>query len=331
MKRREFITLLGGAAATWPLAARAQQGERMRRIGVLMGGAEDDVEAQGRVIAFRQELQRLGWIEGRNLRIDYRYAAGDAARAQAHAKELIALLPDGVMAGGSTAMVALGKQTNTIPIVFTNASDPIGSGLVASLARPGGNVTGFTAVELTVGGKYLEMLKEVAPGVARLALVFNPDTVPGGRSQFLRSLEKAAPSIGLRAILAPVRDTAQIDDVGTVLGPEPGGGLVVLNDIFMVTNRKRIIALAARHRLPAVYPVRVYAADGGLMSYGGDTADMGRRAAGYIDRILKGERPAELPVQQPTKFELVINLKTAKALGIEVPPTLLARADEVIE
>jgi putative ABC transport system substrate-binding protein len=328
VRRREFITLLGGAAA-WPFAAGAQQPSAARRIGVLMGLAESDTDSQARVIAFRQELGRLGWIEGRNVWIDYRWAGGDAVRAQAYAKELIALSPDVFLVGGSTAMTALGQQTRTIPIVFANAYDQTGTGLVASLARPGGNVTGFAGFELAMAGKHLEMLKEVAPGIDRVAIIFNPETGPGSRSH--RALESAAASIALRAILAPVRDVAAIEGVMAALGPEPGGGLAVLNDIFTLTHRKPIVALASRYRLPAVYAVRAFAADGGLMSYGADVADMYRGAASYIDRILRGERPADLPVQQPSKFELVINLTTAKALGLTVPPALLARVDEVIE
>jgi putative ABC transport system substrate-binding protein len=328
MRRREFISLLASAAA-WPLVARAQQASAERRIGVLMGLSEDDADSQARVMVFRQELERFGWIQGRNLWIDYRWAGGDAVRAQAYAKELIALSPDVFLVGGSTAMTALGQQTRTIPIVFANANDQTGSGLVASLARPGGNVTGFAGIELAMAGKHLEILKELAPGIDRVAIIFNPETGPGSRSH--RSLESAAASIALRAILVPVPDVAAIDGVISALGPEPGGGLVVLNDIFTMTQRKPIVALASRYRLPAVYAVRAFAADGGLMSYGADVSDMYRRAASYIDRILKGEKPADLPVQQPTKFELVINLKTAKTLGLTVPPTLLARADEVIE
>jgi putative tryptophan/tyrosine transport system substrate-binding protein len=328
MRRREFIALVGATVAR-PLAAGAQQSSAVRRIGVLMGLAEDDAGSQARLMAFRQELGRLGWIEGRNIWIDYRWASGDPVRAQAYAKDLIALSPEVFLAGGGTAMTALGQQTRTIPIVFANASDQIGTGLVASLARPGGNVTGFTGFEHTMAGKLLEMLKEAAPGIDRVAILFNPETGPGSRSH--RSLESAAASIGLRAILAPVRDVAAIDGVIPALGPEPGGGLVVLNDIFTLTHRKPIIALASRYRLPAVYAIRAFAADGGLMSYGADVTDLYRGAASYIDRILKGEKPADLPVQQPTKFELVINLKAATALGLTVPPALLVAADEVIE
>jgi putative ABC transport system substrate-binding protein len=333
MKRREFITLLGGAAAT-PLLSRvgrAQQSSSMRRIGVLMGTAERDPYSQSRIGALRKGLEQLGWIEGRNLRMDYRWASGDAMRTQAYARELIALAPEVIVAGGSTPMTALGQQTRTIPIVFANASDPVGGGLVTSLARPGGNVTGFTSPEPGLAEKWLEMIKEVVPSVGRVAVVFNPETVPGARAQFLHSLESTATSVGLRTILAPVRDAAAIESLGVAVGRAPGGSLIVLSDIFTSTHRKLIVDVAARERLPSVSRDRVFAVEGGLMSYGANVEDTFHRAASYVDRILKGEKPADLPVQQPAKFELVINLKTAKAMGLKIPKVFLVRADEVIE
>jgi putative ABC transport system substrate-binding protein len=331
MRRRNFIAFLGGAA-TWPLTGSAQQAHAVRRIGVLTGLVEDDKESQARLAAFSLELARLGWVEGRNVLIDYRWANGDPVRAQAQAKELIALSPDVFLVGGSTAMRALGPQTDTIPIVFANANDQVATGLVASLAKPGGNVTGFAGAEsLDVTGKHLEILKEAAPSVDRIVIVFGPGSSLASRSDILRRLESAAAEIGLRTIQAPVRDVAALEGVITALGPAPGDALVVMNEIFTVTHRKPIVALASRYRLPAVYPVRPFAVDGGLMSYGSNVTEMYRGAASYIDRILRGEKPADLPVQQPTKFELVINLKTARALGLTVAPSLLARADEVIE
>jgi ABC-type uncharacterized transport system substrate-binding protein len=330
IKRREFVTLLGGAAAVWPLAARAQQPERMRRIGVLMSLADTDPEAQARVAAFRKGLQTLGWAEGRNVRIDIRWAASDAALMQRFAKELIALQPDLILSHNTPTTASLLQQTRTIPIVFVIVSDPVGSGFVASFPRPGGNVTGFTNIEPTMAGKWLELLKEIAPSVARVALLFNPATAPYAE-YYLGPLKAAAASFAVEAIAAPVRDAPELESVVAAQAREPNSGLLVMPDSFMNVHSADIVSLAARHRLPAVYPFRFFAEGGGLLSYGNDLFDSFRRAAGYVDHILKGEKPADLPVQAPVKFNLVINLKTAQTLGIQVPPSLLVLADEVIE
>jgi len=329
VKRREFITLLGGAAAAWPLAARAQQTKRMRRIGVLMGLVASDPEAESRVVAFEKGLRELGWVKGRNLSIEYRWA-GDGNVLRDHAAELLDMAPDLILANSTPVTAVLQEQSRAVPIVFTQVTDPVGHGLVPNLAHPGGNLTGFTSFEFSIGTKWLEALKQTAPRVTRVALVFNPQSAPFA-DLFLRPVEAAAPSFSVAPIVAAVRDPADVDRVFDALAREPNGGLMVLPDISMTNYREAIIALAARHRLPAVYPYRYFAASGGLMSYGIDGTDIFRRAAGYVDRILKGTSPGELPIQAPTKYELVINLKTAKALGLEIPPTLLARADEVIE
>jgi putative ABC transport system substrate-binding protein len=329
VKRRHFITLIGGAAA-WPLAARAQQPERMRRIGVLMSLAESDPEAQARVAAFRKGLQTLGWAEGRNVRIDIRWAASDAALMQRFAKELVALQPDLILSHNTPTTASLLQQTRTIPIVFVVVSDPVGSDFVASFPRPGGNVTGFTNIEPTMAGKWLELLKEIAPNVARVALLFNPATAPYAE-YYLSPFKAAAASLALEMIAAPVRDASELESAIAAQARAPNGGLVVMTDSFLVAYRAEITSLAARYRLPAVYPFRFFVELGGLLSYGNDLFDSFRRAATYADRILNGATPNELPVQAPVKFELVINLKTAKAQGLTVPPTLLARADEVIE
>jgi ABC-type uncharacterized transport system substrate-binding protein len=329
MKRREFITLIGGAAA-WPLAALAQR-ERVRRIGVLMGWADSDPYAQASLTAFLKGLAQLGWTDDRNLRIDLRWAAGDAKLMQKFAKELIALQPEIVLANTTPATKALHKETQTIPVVFVIVSDPVGAGLVASLPQPGGNITGFINVETAMGGKWLELLKETAPSVRRAAIMFNPDTAPGGGSYFLEPIEAAARAFGVEAIKTPVRSDGEIEMVINGLGREPGSGLVVMTDGFMVVHRGAIIPVAARNNVPAIYAEAISSRDGGLISYGANTQDMFARAASYADRILRGAKPADLPVQTPTKFELVVNLKTAKALGLNVPPTLLTRADEVIE
>jgi len=327
VKRRDFITLLGGAAA-WPLAARAQQPERMRRIGVLMNLTADDPEAPGRVAAFAQGLGELGWTIGRNVRIDYRWGANDPDRGRRYADELIALVPDVILASGSTAVRPLLQVTRT-SIVFVQVTDPVGLGLVASLARPGGNATGFMLYEYGMSGKWLELLKELAPRVAR-AGVLRDSSSPGGIGQFA-AIQAVAPSMGMELSPLDVRDAGEIERVIALFGRSSDGGLIVTGSALAAAHRKLIVALAARHRLPAVYPFRYFATSGGLISYGPDTTDPFRRAAGYVARILNGEKPGDLPVQAPTKYELVINLKTAKALGLEVPPTLLARADEVIE
>ncbi len=331
MRRREFITLLGGAAATWPLAARAQQGERMRRIGVLMAYAdESDSEGQAFVAAFREGLQKLGWTEGRNIRIDTRWAVLKTEAMQRFAKELVALQPDLILSQNTPTTAALLQQTRTIPIVFALVVDPVGSGFVASLPRPGGNVTGFITLEGSVAGKWLELLKEIAPRVSRVALLFNPATAPYFE-YFLNPFKAAAHSIAVEAIAAPVRDRSELEAVVAAQAHEPNGGLIVMPDGFTSTHRAEITSLAARYRLPAVYPFRVFTELGGLLSYGNDWVDSFRRAATYADRILKGTKPSELPVQAPVKFELAINMKAAKALGLDVPPGLLVAADEVIE
>jgi len=328
VKRRELITLLGGAVA-WPLAARAQQGERMRRIGVVVSSAEDDLDMQARVAGFRQGLERLGWSEDRNARIDARFAAGKADQFQVLAKELIALQPDVIFAHSTPVVAALQRESRMIPIVFVSVSDPIGSGFVASLARPGGNLTGLLQYEEGIAGKWLAMLKEIAPRLARAALVANPKTT--AYDYFLRAAQAAAPSLTIEVVSTPVETTADIERAIESAARAPNGGLLLPPDTTTTVHRDLIIALAARHRLPAVYPFRVFVEAGGLMSYGTEQVAMFRQAALYVDRILRGAKPADLPVQAPTKFETVVNLKTAKALGLTVPPGLLVAADEVIE
>jgi putative ABC transport system substrate-binding protein len=329
MRRREFITVLGGAAAAWPLYARAQQGDRMRRIGVLMSLTAEDPEGQVRLTAFLQGLQQLGWTDGRNVRIDTRWGAGDADRSRRYAAELIALAPDVILASGTSTMGPLLRATRTVPIVFTQVTDPVGAGFVDSLARPGGNATGFTLSEYGISGKWLELLKEIAPRVTRVAVLRDPDMAAG--SGQLGAIQSVAPSFGVELSPVNVRDAPEIERAVAAFARSPNGGLIVSASGLAIVHRDLIITLAARHRLPAVYFARYFVTGGGLISYGSDNIDPHRRAAGYVDRILKGEKPADLPVQAPTKYELVINLKTAKALGIEVPPMLLARADEVIE
>jgi putative tryptophan/tyrosine transport system substrate-binding protein len=326
VKRRAFITLLGGAAAGWPLAAQAQQSERMRRIGVLMPLAEDDQEARTLVTTFVMGLHEQGWMVGRNVLIDYRWAAGDAQRIQTFAKELVEQKPDLIVARSSPVVAALLQQTRSIPIVFFQVVDPVGQGFVANLARPGGNVTGFTIFEPTIVSKWLELLKEMAPRLARVALIYNPDTAPFAES-FFGSITAATSSV----VRLPIRQASEIKSLVTNFAKEPNGGLIVLPDASNLTNRELIVAMAAQHRLPAIYPFRFFATTGGLMSYGIDPAEAMRQAALYADRLLKGVRPGDLPVQAPTKFELVLNLKTAKALGLQVPDKLIALADEVIE
>jgi putative ABC transport system substrate-binding protein len=330
MRRREFIVLLGGAAAAWPLPLYAQQSDRTRRIAVLMSSPASDPESQLRVAAFEQGLRELGWVEGRNLRTEYRYAPGGGDLLRSYAAELVRMTPDLILANSTPVMAALQEQRPALPIVFVQVTDPVGQGLVSNLARPGGNLTGFTNFEFSIGTKWLETLKQLAPRATRVALVFNPDTAPFA-GLFQRPVEAAAPSFGITPSAAAARDAAGIERAVDAFAREPNGALMVLPDVSATNHRDLIIALAARHRLPAVYPYRYFAASGGLLSYGSDVADIFRRAAAYVDRILKGTSPGELPVQAPTKYELVINLKTAKALGIEVPTTLLARADEVIE
>jgi putative tryptophan/tyrosine transport system substrate-binding protein len=327
MKRREFITLLGGTVAAWPLAARAQQGA-IRRIGVLMGFAESDHGAQSGVAGFREELRKLGWMEGRNIEIDTRWATAESM--QSFAKELVALQPDFILTSSTPATAAMLQQTRTIPIIFVMVSDPVGSGFVASLPRPGANVTGFTAIEGSLGGKWVELLKEIAPQVARVVLLFNP-AMATYAEYYLRPFKVAAASIGVEAIVAPVHDSSELESVVTTQAREPNSGLIIMPDAFIIGHRAEITSLAARYRVPAIYWSRFFAEFGGLISYGPNGVDEYRRAASYADRILKGATPSELPVQAPIKFELVINLKTARTLGLEIPPTLLVRADEVIE
>jgi putative tryptophan/tyrosine transport system substrate-binding protein len=328
MRRREFIALIGGAAA-WPLAARAQQGERVRRIGVLMNLAADDPEALARLAAFHQGLQEAGWVVGRNLRIEYRWGAGDADRFRRYAAELVALVPDVVLATSGTTVPWLLQATRSVPIVFTQTPDPVGAGFVASLAHPGGNITGFTNFDYSIGGKLLELLKEIAPRVTRAAVLRDAGD-PAGIGQWA-AIQTAAPSFGVELRPVDVRDAGEIERGLTAMTRGSNSGLIVTGSAPAAVHRDLIITLAARQQLPAIYPFRYFVVQGGLVSYGADPVDHFRRAAGYVDRILKGEKPADLPVQQPTKYELVINLKTAKALGLEIPPSVLARADEVIE
>jgi putative tryptophan/tyrosine transport system substrate-binding protein len=326
MKRREFMILLGCAAA-WPVAARAQQPDRVRRVGVLMG-ISDDPEGQARVAVFRQALAALGWTEGRNVQFIYRWSAGDVVHARQFAKELLDLRSDVILANSTPIAVAVRDITRTIPTVFVQVSDPVTAGVVQSLARPGSNLTGFTNFEPSIASKWLELVKRVAPKITRVAYLFNPNTAP---LFYARAVETAAPLLSVKPFAAEVHNTAEMEGVIEQVARESASALLVLPDLFTATNRQSIIALAAHHRLPAVYPFRYFVASGGLMSYGIEMLDTYRQAASYVDRILKGERPSDLPVQQPTKFEFVINLKTAKALSLEIPPTLLARANEVIE
>ena len=326
-RRRELITLLGGAAVAWPLAVHAQQGERARRIGVLMNLVADDAEGQARIAAFLQGLQQLGWTDGGNVRIDYRWAAGD--RFQRYAEELLALAPDVILASATPSVQALQRTTRTVPIVFAVVSDPVASGFVQSLARPGGNTTGFMQFEFGLSGKWLELLKQVAPDVTRAAVLRDPD-VGSGTTQFA-VIQAMAPLLKVEVNQLNVRDPSEITRAVEAFARSPNGGLIVTASGLAVRHRELIITMAARHKLPAVYFDRPFVAAGGLISYGPDQIDQYRQAAGYVDRILRGEKPADLPVQAPTRYELVINLKTAKAIGLEVPPTVLARADEVIE
>jgi putative ABC transport system substrate-binding protein len=331
MRRREFITLLGGAGAAWPLAARAQQPERMRRIGVLMGSAESDRDAQAWYMAFREGLQKLGWLDGRNTQIDTRWATPDNAESMRRfAIELVALQPDVLLSSTTPTTTALLQQTHTIPIVFAIVADPIGSGFVANFARPGGNITGFIFTEPTMAGKWLELLKEIAPRVARVAMVFNPTSATYAE-YWLRPFKATAPSVGVEAMAAPVHDKSELEAVIAAQAREPNNGLIAMPDSFTDAHRGEITSLAARYRLPAVYPFRHFAEAGGLLSYGVDRTDNFRRAATYVDRVLKGENAAELPVQAPIKFELVVNLKAAKVIGLDVPLQLQQLADEIIE
>jgi putative ABC transport system substrate-binding protein len=329
MRRREFIAALGGAAAAWPLAAPAQQAARMRRIGVLMPLDENDPLVKPRVSAFTQALAGLGWAEGRNVRMDLRSHGDDTNRIGALAQELAGLQPDIIVTSAVPAIVALQRETRTIPIVFVNVVDPVASGIVARLDRPSGNVTGFANLEASLGGKWLELLSEIAPGLKRAAIMFNPDRPAA--SVYMPSLETAARSLKVVRTVAPVHGDREIETAITAVGREPGGGLVVMPDAFMVAHRAAIISAAARNNVPVVYHQSEFARDGGLLSYGTDQVDTFRRAATYVDRILRGEKPGDLPVQFPTKFEMVVNRKTANALGLAIPPSIMLRADEVIE
>ena len=331
MRRREFITLLGGAAATWPLAARAQQRDRVRRIGILMGWSENDPEYRPRIALFLSALAKSGWVEGQNLRTDIRWTNGDPGLARSLAKELVAAQPDLIVAATTPVTAAVQRETHTIPIVFAVVSDPVGAGFVASLPRPGGNITGFINIEAAMGGKWLDLLKKVAPGLTKVAIMANPDTAPAGGSYFLSSFETAARTLAIEPVVAKVRSEAEIETVVSALGRDGNAGLVVTTDAYMSIHRSPIIAATARHRVPAVAEMTTYAKEGGLLSYGINTDDLFPRAAAYVDRILRGERPGDLPVQLPTKFDLIVNLKAAKALGLGVPDTVLALADQVIE
>ena len=329
MRRREFITLLGGSGAAWPLRAWSQQPDKMKRIGVLWPYTKDDPENQHRRKVFEQSLQRLGWIEGGSIGIEHRWFGGEPAFAQVVAKDLVAPQLDVIVVGTTSGLAAVAQETRTIPIVFVAVSDPVGEGFVASLARPGGNATGFTFFEFSAVGKVLEALKQIAPAISRVGLPFNPET--RSNISFLPVIEAVAPSLAMEFVKAPVRNAGEIEVTIAEIARKPGSGLMFLPDPFTIFHRELIVGLAARYSLPAAYVVRPFVTAGGLMSYGADVTDLYRRAADYVDRVLKGAKPADLPVQQPIKFELVINLKAAKALGLEVPPTLLARADEVIE
>jgi ABC-type uncharacterized transport system substrate-binding protein len=328
IRRRDFIAGLGAAA--WPMAARAQRDDRVRRVGVFISFAETDPEARAFAAAFRDGLQRLGWTEGRNIRLDYRWGAANVELMEQFAKELIALEPDLILSQSTVTTASLLQHTRTIPIIFTSVSDPVGAGFVANLAHPGGNVTGFSTMEASLANKWLELLREIAPRVNRVAFLHNPATAPHA-AYYLDVIKVAAASVGVEAIAAPVDELPQLESVIAALASLPDSGMIVMPDTFMITHRAEIISLAARSRLPAVYPYRFFAEDGGLISYGSDTLDNFRRAAAYADRILKGMKPSELPVQAPVKFEMAVNAKTAKAVGLDVPPSFYWRADQVIE
>jgi putative ABC transport system substrate-binding protein len=329
MRRRKFIKLLGGAAA-WPVAAQAQQ-ERVRRIGVLMGLSESDSEGPPRVAVFKQELQNLGWTEGQNLQIEYRWAAGDADYTETFAAELAGTMPDVLVAHLTAATEALMQRTRTIPIIFVAAADPVGSGLVVSLSQPGGNVTGFTNFVPSLGGKWIELLKEISPRIKRVALLFNPEVAAGGGLFYAQPVQAAASTLAVESTLATARNAAEIEEALAKVSRDAESGLIVMPDLFTTNHRELIVRLAAQYRLPAIYPFRYFATAGGLMSYGIDIVELFRRAAVYVDKVLRGAKPGELPIQQPEKFEFVINLKTARALDLTVPRILLARADMLID
>jgi len=330
MKRREFIGLSGGTVAAWPLAARAQQTAGLHRIGVLMARKVDDAEGQKQFAALRQGLAELGWSEGKTLHIETRWSVADAVEALNFAQQLVGTKPNVLVTNGTPSLVAVRQVTSTIPVVFVSVADPVGQGFVPSLARPGGNITGFSAEEASMGGKWLELLKEFAPRLTRIAIIYNPETAPYG-PMFFPAMQAAAPTMAVALAISPVHSPADIERVIVGIGREPGGGLIVVPDSFMFGQRQQTTALAAKYRLSAMYPLRIFIPDGGLIAYGIERVDMFRRAADYVNRILRGTSPVELPIQQPTKFELAINLKTAKSLGLSVPPSLIARADEVIE
>jgi putative tryptophan/tyrosine transport system substrate-binding protein len=330
MKRRQFIALVGGAVTVWPFVARAQQGEQVRRIGILNAGAENDPQQQSWDTAFRQRLNELGWVDGRNIHVDYRWGAGSLDRLQLFAKELVALNPDVLVGVTTPATAALQRETKTIPIIFTVVSDPVGGGFVASLSNPGGNITGFINIEGSLAGKWVELMHEVAPSVSRVGVMYNPSTAPYAK-YYVDAFRSAASALSISPVEAPVHSAAEAEAFITKFSGDDGSGLVVIPDTSVVLYRQTIIALAERFHLPTIYPFGFFVSDGGFMSYGIDLAELYRGAATYIDRVLKGAKPSELAVQLPTKFELVVNLKTAKALGIRLPQTVIARADEVIE
>ena len=332
MQRREFISLLGGVAVTRPLAAHAQQPERIRLIGVLMSVEENDPEGKAELSRFTQGLAESGWTDGRNLRMEVRWGGGDVNRTRTFAKELVALQPDVILAQGTPGTAALQRETRTIPVVFVIVADPVGPGFVAGLSRPGGNITGFINSEAVIGAKMLELLREIAPGLERVAMIFNPDTAPGRGTYYLRDFEAAARSSNLKSIAAEARSDAEIETVVTSLGGEPRGGLVVTPDYFMLNHIEQIVSQAARNNVPTIYPWKpVVVKQDGLLSYGPDLVDIVRRSAPYVDKILHGAKPADLPVQVPVKFEMAVNVKTARVLGLTVPPSILLRADEVVE
>jgi putative ABC transport system substrate-binding protein len=330
MNRREFIGLLGGAGVAWPVAAHAQQAVGLRRIGVLMASAEDNPQYQAYVGVFREAFQKLGWAEGRNVQIDYRWAGFDAKLMERFAKELVALQPHVILSNNTPTTAMLLQQTRTIPLVFATVADPVGSGFVASLSRPGGNATGLATSEPSLGGKWVELLKEIAPRVSRVAVLFNPTAAPYA-DHYLNAINAAAASFAVKVVVAPVHSASKLEAVVAAQARQPTSGLIVIPETFTIAHRAEIASVAARHRLPAVYPYRLFAEAGGLLAYGDDLPDNFRHAASFVDRILKGAKPADLPVEQPTKFELVINLKTATALGLTIPPALLRRADHVIQ
>jgi putative tryptophan/tyrosine transport system substrate-binding protein len=330
MKRREFITLFCGAAVATSLPWRARA-DHVRHVGILMGYAEDEPDTQARIKAFKQAFEQLGWKDGHDVAFTYRFGVGEMDRVRGYARELVEAKPDLIVCETTPTLKALADQTKTIPIVFVSVTDPVSNGFVTELARPGGNITGFTNFEATMGGKWIELLKKIAPASSRAGVIFNPETAPGGGSFFLKSVAASAPALRVEILPFPVRSDDEIERAITRLGREPGGGLIVMLDIFAAVHRPAIIAQAATHRVPAVFPWRFGATDGGLVAYGVDVVDLHRRAAAYVDRILKGAKPADLPVQLASEFELIINVKTATGMGLAVPPTLISRADEVIE